>query len=316
MNKNISIIVPCFNEEKAIRNFHSILNQLLNNISKKKKINFSIFFIDDGSTDKTFEILKELSEKFLNVVVVKFSKNFGKVFAILCGLKKNYDKDGLIVMDCDLQHPIDHIMLMINKWEEGFNLIIGKRKNKTKKNILRNLGSYIFNMIQFGNSHSLTDYSFISKEILLLLKKNYNEKNFVFKNFLNDIGFDNKKYFFDFVSPDRIKGTSSFSILNLSKMFLTSLFNYSIWPLKISVFIGLGILILSLVGILFMYLHELLNQENIYTMQAYFLVINTFLSGLIIFTVGICTIYIAIVLKEIQDRPTYIIEEYIDNSPK
>lgn len=316
MNKEVAIIIPCFNEEKGINNFHTNLHQTLNDIEKKKKINFSIFFIDDGSSDKTFEKLKKLSDKFSNVKVIKFSKNFGKEFAILCGLKKNFDKDGLIVMDSDLQHPVEYLRLMIDKWVEGFNLIIGRRKHTKNKSVMRNLGSYFFNILQFGNSSSFTDFSFISKEILLLLEKNYNEKNFIFKNFLNDVGFDNKKFFFNYESPERLEGASSFNVMSLSKMFLTSLFNYSIWPLKISVFIGLGILVLSFIGILAMYFHEIILQENIYTMQAYFIVFNTFLSGLTIFTVGICTIYIAIVLKEIQDRPVYIIEEYIDNSPK
>ena len=192
MTKKISIVVPCYNEELGIKKFNDELIIELKKIYEKNNINFKILYIDDGSVDKTFEIIKELRNFNKNIGVIKFSKNYGKEFAILCGIKKCNEDDAVIILDSDFQHPINYISQMINHWLDGYSLVIGHRKSD-KTGVLRKFGSKIFNFLQFNSLNSSSDFSLIGSEILNLTKNSFNEKNFVFKNFINEIGFEKKK---------------------------------------------------------------------------------------------------------------------------
>lgn len=143
--EKISIVVPCYNEEEILKMFYKELMKVINNI--KSKYTYEIIFVNDGSKDKTLDVLKELREADNNIRIISFSRNFGKESAIYAGLS-NSEGELVVLMDADLQHPPIKILEMLEEINNGYDVVATKRKNRKRRSIYK---KYVFKNVLYYN---------------------------------------------------------------------------------------------------------------------------------------------------------------------
>lgn len=303
---NFSIIVPCLNEEKNIEHFTITAESLL-----KKKYNFKIIFIDDGSTDNTWNIIENIKKNFSFIHGVKLSKNFGKENAICCGLNNIKDEDFIITIDSDLQHPLEKIEEMIDLWKDGYKIINTYRKNRTEGSF-REFGStlYYFFIKKFTDLSIIsqtTDFILIDKDVV----KNFNqipESNKQFRTLINWLGY--KKINLPIEINSRIYEKSKYDLIRLLRLAINSFTSFSIFPIKLVGYLGLIMTTLSAVTIAISILDKFFFLELIRIgNQSLLILIQILLTGLILSSIAFLGVYISKILNNTNNRPNYIIEK-------
>lgn len=305
---NFTIITPCLNEEKNIEKFIKKTQLLF-----KNKYNFKILFIDDGSTDNTWNIIENFKNDFSFISAIKLSKNFGKENAISCGLNNIKDEDFIITCDVDLQHPLEKIEDMIELWKNGNKIINTYRINQVEKN-LREISSKLFYLIfkKFSDLSIVaksTDFILIDKEIV----KKFNEipeVNKQFRTLINWLGF--KKTNIPIEIERRIDGESKYNLNNLFKLAVNNFTSFSIIPLKFIGYLGLIMTTLSiLISIIILFDKILLENSLNVSLQSLLITIQILLTGLTLSSIGFLGVYISKILNNTNNRPSYIIEKKI-----
>jgi dolichol-phosphate mannosyltransferase len=300
-NKSLSIIVPCFNESKNIELFKKKLDE--NNLS-----NYQLHYIDDGSTDDTWEQIIIQSKKDTKVYGIRLLRNFGKNSAILAGLK-NQSSDFSIIIDCDLQHPLEKIPEMIEYYNNGYK-IVSTLRDGDKEGFFRELGSKLFyffmrNFSDIKYYFRTTDFMLIDKEIInFFLSIPEDDKNI--KNFIYWSGYRKKELTIEI--NQRSYGVSKFNLYKLFKLSINHFASFSILPLKLIGYLGLT---LSLISILLLFYSFVVNffQLSIVSIQTIIIIFNSLFTGVIMMAIGLLGIYIARIDKQLMQRPNYIIAE-------
>lgn len=305
---NFSIIVPCLNEEKNIEYFIKTAENFL-----KNKYNYKIIFIDDGSTDKTWNIIENIKNNFSFIHGVKLSKNFGKENAISCGMSSITDEDFMISIDADLQHPIEKIPEMINLWEKGYKIVNTFRINQTENNF-REISSKLFYFF-FQKFSDLTivakttDFILIDKFVI----KKYNEIsefNKQYRTLINWLGF--KKINIPIIINSRINHKSKYTLKKLLNLALNNFTSFSIFPLKIIGYFGLIMIFISVSSIIWILADKLiLNNISNVQPQTFLILTQIFLTGIVLISISFSAIYVKKILNNTNNRQSYIIEKKI-----
>lgn len=307
--KNITIVVPVFCEEKGVAVFFSSLKE---EIRKIPDYNWKVLFVDDGSHDDTTTVLKSLSSQDFKISIICFTRNFGKEAALTAGVREVKDSDAIICMDADMQHPPELISDFIKLWENGAKHVITIRKGVDGHSLFRKRMSslYYFLVKKIGSDFIIeksTDYRLIDQQIAQLFSELPNKVQ-SFRNNLDWLGFESEKVYFE--APKRFEGDARYSISALINLAIYSITSFSLFPLKI---IGiLGLFVSSFAGFLsiFCALTNLLKEEWFFTPLALFMVLNTFLIGLIMLCLGLLALYIGNINEGVLRRPDYIIREH------
>lgn len=300
-NKSLSIIVPCFNESKNIELFKKKLDE--NNLS-----NYQLYYIDDGSTDDTWEQIIIQSDKDTKVYGIRLLRNFGKNSAILAGLK-NQSSDFSIIIDCDLQHPLEKIPEMIEYYNSGYK-IVSTVRDSDKEGFFRELGSKLFYLLMRNFSDvkyyfRTTDFMLIDKEIInFFLSIPENDKNI--KNFIYWSGYKKKELKIEI--NQRSYGISKFNLYKLFKLSINHFASFSILPLKLIGYLGLTLVLIS---ILFLFYSFIVNffRLSFVSIQTIIIISNSLFTGMIMMAIGLLAIYVARIDKHLMQRPNYIIAE-------
>lgn len=308
----LSIVVPCFNEEELLANTIKELLNILSNLSNKSKIdkNSYLYLVDDGSTDKTWDIITEWHKKKTTIKALKFIKNYGMQKALLAGYEHSniLGCDCAISIDADLQQDIDSIERFVDEYTNNSNLdiILGVRKDRKSDTILKKLTANIFYMLARFLGLNLiknhADYRLVSKKALEILSL-YKSKNFFFRYFFINIGLNYSCLYFDVKKATR---KSKFSIPKMLYLALDSFTLLNLKPLRI---LACGFLILILV----LFLNLLLIHLTIFlkhSINRYIIIwtIFIFFSGLHIFSIGIISEYVWKILENQNNVPKYIKE--------
>jgi dolichol-phosphate mannosyltransferase len=225
--KTINIIVPAYNEEKNISAFISAICAILVNL----EYNFKILFVNDGSKDNTLEKIKsEINNfdknKYKNIIMnyIDFSRNFGKEAATTAGIQASIDADALLMIDADLQHPVEKIVEFIKKWEDGAEVVVGVRKENENAGFVKVYGSKIFYKIMnaVGETNitpNATDFRLLDKKVILEFAK-LTERNRITRGLIDWMGY--KRDYVNFIANERFAGTASYSFSKLVKLAITS----------------------------------------------------------------------------------------------
>jgi len=307
MDENFYIIVPCHNEENNIEKFIYTANIELKNFA-----NYKILFIDDGSTDNTWKKISDVFEKNKFINGLKLSKNFGKEAAIEAGLnfiqKQNNFKFSIII-DCDLQHPIDKIPELIKYWSQNYKIVTTFKINNVE-NLYRKIGSdlFYFFMKNFSDAKFITkntDFLLLDKEVINIFN-NMKEKKKSVKTFVNWIGYKNKSI--EIKIAKRSDDKSKFTFFNLIRTAVNEITSFSLFPIKIVGYLGLT---MSIISIILMPTLFLLNFFKLLfvSVQTLIILFNIFLTGMILSSLGLLGIYISKIHANSIDRPSYIIED-------
>lgn len=299
----VSIIVPCFNEEAVLDEFYKVTSDCLKDLPAEKEY----VFVDDGSKDATYEILKRMADEHEDVHYVSFSKNFGKEAAIFAGLKE-CKGDAAVVIDADLQHPPTVIHDMYKLWTEGYEVIEGIKSNRGKEGIFHKMfaGSFykmISGMMGIDMNNS-SDFKFLDRKVIDVLAS-LKERNTFFRALSFWTGFNTTSISYEV--QERVAGKTKWSFKSLVKYALNNLTSFSYAPLYGIITIGILFFILGL----YLAIDAIIDYINGSTVAGYPTLIVLFVvaTACILLSVGIIGVYIAKIYDEIKQRPQYIIRD-------
>lgn len=305
--KIISLIIPCYNEEESINICYNEVNKVT---KKMQKQSFEIIFIDDGSKDKTLSILKELSIKDKRVKYLSFSRNFGKEAGMYAGLK--YSKgDYVAIMDVDLQDPPEKLIEMyeiINN--ENYDCVALYTKSHKGYGFLRKkLTDIWYKLIDkisdFKQMPGARDYRLMSRQMVDAIVS-MPEYNRYIKGIFGYVGYNTK--WLSYEAPDRVAGTSKYSIRKLISYALEGIIFFSTKPLIISAYVGLLFCLISFIFIIVIIIRTLIYGNPVSGWPSMVCII-LFLSGIQLLFLGIIGLYLSKVYTEVKRRPNYIVKE-------
>ena len=307
MNPEISIVIPCFNEEEAIPIFYEETLKVLKTMPLSS---FEFVFIDDGSSDRTLEVLKEISAKDKSVHFVSFSRNFGKEAALYAGLSKT-NGDFISVMDVDLQDPPSLLPQMLEAiLKEGYDCAATRRVTRKNEPPVRSFFARKFYKIM----GKLSDVPVVdgARDFRLMTKKYKDavlsllERNRFTKGIFPWVGFKTK--WFAYENVERVAGKTKWSFWKLFLYSIDGIIGFSTKPLAFSAVAGILSLAVSFVLIILIAIRRLVFGDPVQGWASLVCFI-TFFSGLQLFCTGISGLYISKIYTEVKQRPIYIIKE-------
>lgn len=303
----LSIVVSAYNEEAGIETFYQTTREYGEALSKKGW-SYEFIFVNDGSSDHTGEILNVLAQKDAeHVRIIHFSRNFGHEAAMIAGL--DYASgDGLIFMDADLQHPPKYISEIVNRFDEGYQVISMVRTENKTAGIVKNVTSSGFywlinRMSQIRLEPNASDFFAITKEAQMVLKRNYREKVRFLRGYVQDIGF--RRTTISYEAAPRVAGSSHYSIKKLFVFAVNTILCFSNIPLKLGIVAGL---ISAVLGVIVL-IYTLLSRQGAPSGYTTIIVLLCFMFAILFLVVGIIGEYIAVLFEELKDRPIYIIAD-------
>lgn len=309
MKQRISIIVPIFNEVRSIPRLHEELEKVT---SSAKSYDFEYIFIDDGSKDGSSEVLSQLSKRDDKITVIELSRNFGKEVAVTAGLHY-VTSDAVIIMDADLQHPPEIIPQFIEKWEQGYEIVATKRTNFEKRSLLKKMASYGFYKLMSMISEvdmvsQTTDFRLLDRKVVNLVKS-FTERNRMVRGIIDWMGF--KKTYIEFEAPERFAGQSVYGYKKLIALAISSITSFSSFPLRLMGYLGLVISFLSGIGMAIIVIDKFTLNYSKFTFLGFFVMLNIFMTGLVLISLGLMALYIAQIHVEVINRPLYIVRSII-----
>lgn len=310
--EKISIIVPCYNEEKALPLFYEELEKNIKTFSDN--LDFEILFVNDGSKDNTLNIIKELAEKDNRIKYVSFSRNFGKESAIFAGLE-NSSGDYVTLMDADLQDPPSLLLQMYKSvTEEDYDAVGTRRVTREGEPIIRSFFARIFyklinHLTNFEMVDGARDYVFMKRIVAdaIISLKEYNRYS---KGLFSFVGF--KVKWIEYKNIKRVAGETKWSFWKLTKYALEGITAFSTTPLLLSSIIGLIFCLVSFLLIIAIIIKTLIFGDPTSGWPS--LVCIVFMvSGIQLFSLGIIGQYLSKTYLEVKKRPVYIVRETSEN---
>ena len=312
--KMISVVVPMYYEEESAQICYEKLNEEL---KKLENYEHEIIFINDGSKDKTLEILKNISKEDKNVKVISFSRNFGHQCAVTAGLKY-VNGDVICIIDADLQDPPELIKDMLKKWEEGYEVIYGKRKTRKGESFFKLFTAKMFyKTLNFFSDVDIPkdtgDFRLVDRKVVDTINS-MPEHNKFLRGLFSWVGY--KQYAFEYERQERVAGETKYPLKKMLKLAADGIISFSIKPLKIigllgiiSIFISFCILVYALVAYIFKFSGLTAGWTSI-------MVTVTFFSGIQLTSLWIISEYLGRMYDESKGRPQYIISETINVEEK
>lgn len=303
----LSVVIPSYNEEGNILNTSRVLADIL----KNAEIDYELVFVNDGSNDKTYELIVEASRENPCVKGISFSRNFGKEASIFAGLETAVG-DAVVVMDCDLQHPAELLPKMYALWQEGFEVVEGIKSSRGKEGLFHKLcaGAFygVMSRLIKMDMKATSDYKLLDRKVVNVLLT-LPERNTFFRALSFWVGFKTTKIEYDV--KERMYGTTKWSFRSLMKYAINNATSFSTFPLQIVTYLGVISILLSIVlGIQTLIKYFMgTAAEGFPTVILLILLIG----GFIMLSLGIIGHYLARIYEEVKGRPKYIIRTHTDN---
>mgnify|MGYP003290603743 CR=1 FL=1 len=300
----LSVIIPAYNEEKCIRKAYSEIHSVLS----ENNIEGEFIFVDDGSSDRTYERICELSSEKENISGMRFSRNFGKESAISAGLSAA-NGDCAVVIDCDLQHPPEKIVEMYRLWEQGYEIVEGIKKERGQEKKIYTFGAKIFysaisRMAGFDMENS-SDFKLLDRKVVDVLNR-MPERGF-FRAISYWVGYNKATVEYDVA--ERVAGESKWTSYSLIKYALSNISSYSTAPMQTVTVLGVVMLVISVIFGVWALIDKIIGRalEGMTTV----IIITIFIGSIIMISLGIIGYYIARIYEEIKGRPKYIISSSV-----
>lgn len=302
MKNKVDLILPAHNEEGNIRPIYEEIKTVM----QASDYDFHIFFVDDGSTDNTFQEIHALSNEDRRVKFIELSRNFGHQNAIKAGLD-HAEAPVAIMMDCDLQHPPELIPLMLKEYEKGYEIVRTHRKEANHEGYLKKKTSALFyralnSFSEVSLEKGSADFRLVSGKALEQLR-GFNELDIFFRGLIKWMGF--KQVSIEFFPNERLNGQTKYSYSKMFSLGLKGFTSFSTKPLYFSAYFGIGISLISLLFLPYV-LHALFLGKTVAGWASIMLTISLF-GGLNLLMVGIIGIYLAKLFMQSKTRPHYII---------
>ncbi len=303
----ISIVVPAYNEEEVLTEFHEAVDIALSRLP----FDLEIVYINDGSTDATLDIINDLRNHDKRVTLIDLSRNFGKEIALSAGLHKAAG-DAVVIIDADLQDPPGLIPELIDEWQNGYDVVYAKRTLRNGESLLKKTTAHFFHRIiqhvgNFSIPEDTGDFRILSRRAVNALNT-FKEHHRFMKGLFAWIGFKQKAVYYK--RDSRRAGKSKWSYWRLWNFALDGITSFTIAPLKISTYIG-TITALSAFGYgIYMVIDTLLHGNEVPGYPS-LIVIILILGGIQLVAIGILGEYLGRIFNETKQRPLYFINEYL-----
>lgn len=301
----LSVIVPCYNEEKSLRLFNGAVMAQLRRLSDMQ-YEYELLYIDDGSRDHTMELILEFAGENDRIKYISFSRNFGKEAAMLAGLE-HAQGDCAVIMDADLQHPPGMILTMLKKYEEGYDQVIAKRdrQGESRKTVFFAKAYYwlVNRMTDVKIVDGAGDFRLLSRktvDAVLSLK----EANRFSKGIFSWVGFN--QIYVEYENRPRTMDGSRWSFKRLLRYGMDGILSFNVQPLRMCVYLGGSLLAVSMVYLLYLFVRILVHGVDV---PGYFTTITliSVLGGVQLLSLGIIGEYVGRIYAEVKKRPLYIV---------
>ena len=305
--KKISIIIPAYNEQESLPILYERLTKLMENLNN---YDFEVLFVNDGSKDKTIEIIKELREKDERICYVDFARNFGKEIAMIAGLDYATG-DCVIFMDADLQDPPELVPELVKYWEEGYDDVYAKRKSRKGETWLKKFTSKMYykvlqHITRVEIQEDTGDFRLLDRRCVNALKK-LRESQRNTKSMFSWIGYKKKEVLYD--RDPRVAGSTKWNYGKLMDLAIDGITSLTTSPLRISTFIAIPTFIVLFVYFIYVIAKCFVVNQPIQAYQSIILLI-LFFSGIQILLFGIVGEYLGRIFNETKNRPLYLVNEY------
>lgn len=306
--RDLSVVVPCYNEEEALSIFHDRLSAVMQKIG----MSWEVVYVNDGSRDQTLTAMNVLANRDKHVSIVNLSRNFGKEIALTAGLDHARGTRGVIVIDADLQDPPEVIADLVAAWNEDVDTVYAQRNTREGESALKKLTAWMFYRLikRLGNKVVIPpdtgDFRLVSRRLvdnLLLLR----ERHRFMKGLFAWVGFPTRAVLYD--RAPRTGGKSSFNYWSLWNFALEGITSFSVLPLQIGTYMGLIISILSVLYGFWIVARTLLFGNPVAGYPSLMAVI-LFMGGVQLMTIGIIGEYVGRIFNETKNRPLYLVEKY------
>lgn len=305
--KTISILIPAYNEAPVLDKLMARLATLANNT---KDYEFEFLFINDGSKDKTLEIIRDYAEKDTRVSYINLSRNFGKEIGMIAGLD-HVKGDATVVIDADLQDPPELIPEMIKLWEDGYDDVYARRRSREGESWLKKFTSKMYyktlqRVTRIPIQEDTGDFRLLDRRVVEALKE-FRESQRNTKAMFSWVGFYKKEILYD--RDPRAAGETKWNYVKLVELAVDGITSFTTAPLRIATYAGILVSVLAFIYLLYLVIRTLLFGVDLAGYPSMMAVI-LFLGGVQLLSLGIIGEYVGRIFNETKHRPLYLIEEY------
>ena len=308
--KKISVIVPMYYEEKVVTECYNRLTKCLKEI---KNYNYEIIIVDDGSKDKTLDIIEKIASQDKHIKIISFSRNFGHQAAVTAGLK-HVTGDAIVIIDADLQDPPELIPQMIHLWEQGNEIIYAKRKKRNGESSFKLLSAKMF--YQILNALSDTeipkdtgDFRLVDRKVVDTINE-MPEHNKFLRGLFSWVGY--KQIPFEYEREERFAGKTKYPLRKMLKLAADGIFSFSTKPLKLLGGLGMISIIISICLLIYSLISYAFKLNDLSAGWTSIMVTVTFFAGVQLVSLWIMSEYIGRIYDETKQRPQYIINKKIN----
>ncbi|GEL15965.1 glycosyltransferase family 2 protein [Pediococcus cellicola] len=309
--KNLTIVIPCYNEEAVIRETTKQISKILQQLLDKQKIGRGsrILFVDDGSYDRTWELIKKLMDDNPFVTGIKFSRNFGHQNSLIAGLTTAVKHaDMMITIDADLQDDVNVIPKMVEDYLNGIDVVYGVRNNRDTDTWFKRVSADAFYqlMAKFGvrmvPNHA--DYRLLSKRATQALLK-YKERNLFLRGIVPLVGYPSAEVFY--ARKKRFAGKSKYPLRKMINFAIDGISSFSIAPIKAIMYLGFTIVFLSICLMAYTIAQRIMGNTT--AGWSSLMISIWFLGGVQLISLSIIGEYVGKVFTEVKKRPRFEIEK-------
>ncbi len=305
--KLLSIIVPVYNEQEVIDETYKRLTAVF----KDYFMDVEYIFINDGSKDNTYFKLRDMAKNNPDVRVISFARNFGHQIAITAGM--DYAKgDAVVIIDADLQDPPEVILEMVKKWEEGYEVVYGKRLKREGETFFKKFTAKMFyrfldSMTDVKLPVDVGDFRLIDRKVCDAMKSLPERSRYV-RGLVSWVGF--KQTSVEYRREKRFAGETKYPLKKMLKLAGDGIFSFSYKPLKLATFVGMLVSAFS-----FIYLIVVLIQKfakpDVVSGWASSMAVSLFFNGVMLIVIGIMGEYVGRIYEEVKARPLYVVGEFM-----
>ena len=304
----LSLVLPVLDEEQVIPELHEQLQELLRAIA----LDAEVLFVDDGSRDKTFELLQALAEKDGRYSVLSFSRNFGHQMAITAGVD-HARGEAVVVMDADLQDPPAVVLEMITKWRAGYDVVYAKRRSREGETISKKITAAVFYrlfaaMIPIEVPLDTGDFRLMSRRVVLTLRALRETHRFV-RGMVSWVGFKQTAVLYD--RPARFAGETKFPLRRMVRFAMDGITSFSVLPLRVSTYLGFTVATLSIAYAVWAVIVHFVLHQTVPGWTAT-VVLIALLSSVQLLMIGILGEYVGRIYEQVKGRPLYVVRDRVN----
>lgn len=307
----VSIVVPCYNEEEVISETYRRLSALA---LSQSSYEFELIFIDDGSRDRTLELLRAMSAEDERVKIVVFSRNFGHQLAVTAGMDEA-SGDAVVIIDADLQDPPDVIPEMLAKWNQGYAVVYGVRTERRGESGFKRLTAHLFYRLLNALSDTpipldTGDFRLVDRAVVNTLGT-MNERDRFIRGMVSWVGF--KQFPLGYQREQRFAGTTKYPLRKMLRFASDGVISFSTKPLRVAMLSGVASAGFACIGIIWALAVRLFDKGTVPGWAATIIAV-LFLGGVQLVCTGILGEYVGRIYMQSKDRPLYIVSERLGSA--